>query len=550
LIQVVVLEPNKHLRSAGLAGQSEMKKNPKKRARVKKKSEAIAQKPNVTIRQVVSTSPAGLSLKERLQFLAKDSFIYGGAAALSKAIGLITFPLLARHLSTENYGVFDYLLVVSAFLSILIVFGQDSAVARYYYEHEHTTQRQQIISQSLAFQALVLMLSVPMLWFLAPELARLLRVKPEHVGLLRIVVLQVPLLVLLNFSQNLLKWTFQRAKFLMVSLGQTLIQTLLLLVLVLGFDPSLEHLLILNALCSLFFAALSLFFISPWLAWPKGFARLRQLLPYAIPYGVICVIGAFSPTLERSLTSSLLGTDQLGLYAVGAKIAMLLGLLVNAVQMAWGPFALSLYKQADAGRTYNWVLKLFVLLVSVAALVITLLAQPLIDLLASARYSGAVVVVFPLVMALAVQSSSWITEVGISISKRSNLNLPGQLLAIAIVMLGITVLTPRLGLLGVGYSVLLGAVVNALVASYLAQLAHPLPWRYAPALLILGITLGAGAVWTVLIWHNEVLWGRGVLCVSIALVVVVAWWKIFNQAERSQLLGLLKKKLHQFPTLG
>lgn len=100
------------------------------------------------------------------------------------------------------------------------------------------------------------------------------------------------------------------------------------------------------------------------------------MLPFAIPYGVICIAGAFSPTLERTLTASFLGTESLGLYAAATKMAMLMGLLVSAFQTAWGPVSLSLYKQADAGHTYNWVFKLFALAVCVAALTLTLLAQP------------------------------------------------------------------------------------------------------------------------------------------------------------------------------
>lgn len=523
-----------------------MKSKPKKRGRTDGTQSAAAHGGEMPVSPASNDSPAGLSLKGRLRFLAKDSFIYGGASAISKAIGLITLPLLARHLSTENYGLFDYMLVLSTFLAIFIVFGQDSAVARYFYEYEQLKQRRQVISQSLAFQALMLLICMPVLWVVAPQLADLFNIKPEHVDLLRIVVLQVPLLVLLNFSQNLLKWTFQRTQFLAVSLGQTLIQTLLLLVLVLNFDTKLEHLLMLNALCSFFFAAMSLFFIRRWLAWPNDFVLLRQMLPYAIPYGVISVIGAFSPALERGLTSRLLGVDQLGLYAVAMKIAMLLGLLVNAVQMAWGPFSLSLYKQADAGHTYNWVLKLFALLVSLAVLAITLLAQPLIDVLASARYRGAVIVIFPLVMALAVQATSWITEVGISISKRSHLSLAGQLSSIFVVMLGIAVLTPKFGLLGVGYSVLMGSVVNALISAYLAQQAHRLPWRYAPALTLLSITLAAGTVWTILIWHNEVGWARAVLCAAVVLLLLVAWCVIFSQNERSLLGAMLREHVLTF----
>jgi O-antigen/teichoic acid export membrane protein len=100
-----------------------------------------------------ATNPAGsLSLKGRLHFLLRDATLYGGAAAISKAFALITFPLLARHFSVEEYGVLDYFLVLGSLLAIFFIFGQDSAVARYFYEYEETETRQQLISQSLVFQ--------------------------------------------------------------------------------------------------------------------------------------------------------------------------------------------------------------------------------------------------------------------------------------------------------------------------------------------------------------------------------------------------------------
>ena len=95
----------------------------------------------------MKNSPANLKLKGRLAFLLKDSALYGGAAAISKAFALITFPILARHFSISDYGKIDFFLVLSNLFTVFIIFGQDTAVARYFYEHENVSERKQIISQ-------------------------------------------------------------------------------------------------------------------------------------------------------------------------------------------------------------------------------------------------------------------------------------------------------------------------------------------------------------------------------------------------------------------
>lgn len=404
------------------------------------------------------TNPAGsLSLKGRLQFLLRDATLYGGDAAISKAFALITFPLLACHFTVVEYGVLDYFLVQGSLFAIFFIFGQDSAVAHYFYEHEETDTRQQLISQSLLIQVSGLALFLPLLWIGSEWLTGILIAAPERVLLFKIVLLQLPFLFLINFSQNLLKWTFARAQFLTMSLGFTVVQASLLFIAVLVFDVGIAGVLVVSLATSTVFGALGLVFVRKWLTRPIEFGRLREMLPFAIPYGIICVAGAFSPTLEGTLTDSMLGAESLSLYAAGTKLAMLIGLLVSAFQIAWGPFSLSLYKQADAGHTYNWVFKLFALAVCLAALALTLLAQPLIVLLATDRYIGADVVVFPLVMGLGIQATSWITEIGIGISKRSHLSLHAYEMALVVTLAGILLLTPIFGLLGVGWGGSIGA---------------------------------------------------------------------------------------------
>lgn len=491
-------------------------------------------------------SPRGLSQRGRLGFLLKDSALYGGAAAISKAFALITFPLLARHFRVAEYGVLDYYMVLAGFLATFFIFGQDSAVARFFYEHEETAERRQLISQSLLFQVVGLALFLPLLWFGAEWLTTLLIAAPDRVFLFKIVLLQLPFLLLINFSQNLLKWTFARARFLTMSLGFTVVQATLLVIAVLVFNVGIQGVLLVSLTTSALFGALGLFFVRQWLTRPKDFRRLREMLPFAIPYGVICVAAAFSPTLERTLTATLLGAEDLGLYAAATKIAMLIGLLVSAFQTAWGPFSLSIHKQPDAGHTYNWVLKLFALGMCVAALVLTLLAQPLIHFLATDRYSGAAIVVFPLAMGLAIQATSWITEIGISISKRSYLSLYSYSAAIAVTPAGIWLLAPEFGLLGVGMSVLLGYLIKAVISSWLGQRAYRLPWHYAPVILLMSATLVLGLVAT---WVGQQFGSAAnslVLGVNLFVVLLMGWGLLLDKSEQGRVIALVRGRFPLF----
>jgi O-antigen/teichoic acid export membrane protein len=495
--------------------------------------------------EVKIATPESLSHRGRLGFLLKDSALYGGAAAISKAFGLVTFPLLARHFSVTDYGVVDFFLVLAGFLAVIFIFGQDSAVARYFYEHIDTATRRQLISQSLVFQMAGLVLLIPLLWWSAGWLKQFLIKTQDTEWLFKIVLLQLPFLLLINFSQNLLKWTFARTKFLSMSMGFTVVQASLLVVAVLVFDIGIQGVLVVSLCTSSLFGILGLYFVRGWLTRPRDFRRLREMLSFAIPYGVICVLGAFLPPLERSLTDQLLGAEDLGLYAAGTKVAMLIGLVVSAFQTAWGPFSLSLYKQPDAAHTYNWVLKLFTLGMCVVVLGLALIAQTLIHLLASDRYAGAGVVVFPLSMGLAVQATSWITEIGIGIAKRSYLNLYAYGISVSATLGGILLLAPALGLLGVGMGVLIGHVARASTSSWLAQRAYPLAWHYASVAAVLGLTLafGMAAIWAGHQWgqHAHML----TLGLGLVMVVIVGWSILLNRNERRSVLDMFHSQIQR-----
>ena len=81
-----------------------------------------------------NNGPEKLSSISKLKFLLKDSLYFGGLKAVGMLFPLITTPLLTNHLSVQNYGLYDSSLVLALFFSSFFIFGQDSAVARWFYE--------------------------------------------------------------------------------------------------------------------------------------------------------------------------------------------------------------------------------------------------------------------------------------------------------------------------------------------------------------------------------------------------------------------------------
>ena len=96
---------------------------------------------------------------------------------------------------------------------------------------------------------------------------------------------------------------------------------------------------------------------------------------------------------------------------------MLISLPMSAFEIAWGPFALSIFKEKDASESFRHVLRVFAVLIFMMVLALTALAGPVLQILGSARYEGGAVVVFAVAMGLALQAVGSITSVGIVFRK-------------------------------------------------------------------------------------------------------------------------------------
>lgn len=486
-------------------------------------------------------SPEGLNLKQRLGFLAGDVFVYGGATAVTQAFGLLTFPLLARHFSVEQYGIIDLFSLVAALVTITIVFGQDSAVARYFYATPNEQTRRQLLSQSLALQLCITALAVPTLWWSSAYFVRLLGAAGETAPLLRLVLLQVPFLVFLSFSQNLLKWTFRRREFLIVSLGVTVASALALVVGALAGWLTVRSVFLIFLVSRVLAASLSVWWVRSWLAWPTGWTSLREGWAYALPYGLISVIGVFTPVLQRSIALEFLGEVPMGLLAAAAKIAMLVALPIAAFQTAWGPFSLSVANTEDAQQTYGWILKIFTLCICTFLLLIGLLATDLIRALASERYVAGAGVVFALSFGLAVQGVGWITRLGIDLSKRSYLHLYAFASYVVFSTGLMYLLVLPFGLLGLAWGGALGHAVKAICETWLAQRVHPLGWPLRAAVSLVVLTAAVGTLSDLArtfvgYWYGFISGAFG-----IALLWYVAWRTFFSARERAAALLMLTR---------
>lgn len=425
----------------------------------------------------------------RLKFLIGDTAIYGFANAVSKSLALVTFPIISYNLTVSEFGHFDLALASVGFLATFIIFGQDSATVRFFYDFDDRISRQQIVSLSLFFQICLLIIALPLIFVVVSDQSTSVYLGPKYEELLILILLQVPGQLFSEFSKGVLKFTFERRKFLIITLGQSFTYGAAIASSAWLYELNPTFILKVTLVITSLFGCLGIFFISHWLAVPVKWHYFRSMFKFAVPIGIVCVAGAVFPIWERAAVSSYFGPEQLGLYSAAIKICMIYSLAHAAFQTAWGPFAMSLMHEEDAIVTFNLVAKLVSYAGCTVLLFLQILSEPLIILLAGPKFIGASQLVAPIAFSLLLNSVFMIFEIGITFSKRSYYMMVAYIISLVVLILLLVALPPSFGILSIPASVCLSTIVRVVISVYFAQIAYPLNWKYLPSLLAFSFTI-------------------------------------------------------------
>ena len=149
--------------------------------------------------------------------LFSDTIMYGFVNAFSKLISFLLFPLLATYFTVVEYGVLDYAQSFTTLLVLSLTFGLDSGLVRFFYDNDDKQNRKQLITEVFYFELFLIGIYLFLSYLFKNQIVELLHIKINK--LLGVVILQVPFILLMNFCQNILKWTFQRKQFLSISIS-------------------------------------------------------------------------------------------------------------------------------------------------------------------------------------------------------------------------------------------------------------------------------------------------------------------------------------------
>lgn len=287
---------------------------------------------------------------------------YALGIVMMKGISLLMIPYVTRQLSPVEYGTLEILLIFADVSTLIIGFGLVEALNRYVgLSSENSRDSQTLISQCFILAMCVCLMVMVCLYFLANNIISLL---PAKVSTQQLFLIAFPALLegVIAIPLTLMRMQSLAKRFCFLNVIKAVLQAILVVVL-LQMDYGIDAILIAGALSSLFLVLCLLpyqwqqmdqgWYINWYKNWcSSGFRgeywqRMFEIMRYGAPI-VIGRLGLFAMTgLDRWLLADKVGIEQLAIYAIAVKFALILALLLQPFGLWWFPYRFTLLKQAN-----------------------------------------------------------------------------------------------------------------------------------------------------------------------------------------------------------
>lgn len=463
-----------------------------------------------------------------------QAMYYGVGIVLMKGVSLLMMPYITRHLSPQQYGLLETLVVLADIGTIMIGFGLVEALYRFVGQRSGPA-RARLIASCLVLVTLITVLALLTL-LLFDEL--LLGILPEGISRQALWLIAVPTLAegFIAIPLTLMRMQALAKQFCYYNVIKVVVQALLVVVLL---EAGLGMMAVLwaGAASSVLLVLLLVRYVISQANAGTGLTLCCSDVICLGRYGgpiVLSRLGLFAVTgLDRWLLAERVGVEQLAVYAIACKFALILGLLLQPFTLWWFPHRFQLLQQPDGVRQCAGYALLGTNIGMYLAVVMVMTLPPFLLLILPPDYHLAASIVAWLALVNAVKNAGDLMNLGCFSGQSSQAQMWIQWGCALLAIGGYVALVPQWGIWGAVVVLLLVYSLRLLLFYYISQrqLYLPYPHRLWICNLLAGVAFVAG--------YNQLAFGLSPfeqLLLGVGLAVVLLWLLFWLRVLPSQAL--------------
>lgn len=427
--------------------------------------------------------------------LLRDGVIYGGATLLSGVSNVVLLWLYTRTIEPTEVGVVELITVLQLLIQVAVGLELTQAIARYYGGAETEPERRSYASTGFWSLVSVYAVVCGLLFVSADRIQEVLMGSATSAGVLRPGLVAVFLGIMFYVVRSQLRWELRAMRYAIatgvaaaLTIGLSVYLLAVLRVGVIG---------VFLALGAGYAAGITtcLYGLRRTYAWSFDVSKLRTMLRFSTPL-MISALALFAASYgDRLIIRASLGLGDLGVYAVGARVASVIALASAGFQLGAAPLIYRHYRESGTPEALAQLLRLFIGAGLVGVIALATTSVELLRSFASPAYAEAARIV-PVMALATVLASGYVFLPGLTIRELTPRFAAINIAGAATALLLVAGLTPTYGILGAACGALGGAAVGFMLHALFSQRAYPLPLAWPR----IGIALAIGFATIPLMW--------------------------------------------------
>lgn len=318
--------------------------------------------------------------------LFKQTFIYGLATVLPRALGIVLVPLYVSVLGRDQYGVYAALMAFLILGNVLLSYGMETAFFRFINKHVDKKKIVQSTALTSLTSSTIIFLGLTLLFRESIAAALDFRVEYVTYGLLILALDAFAVLPFVWFRANErpMRYAIIKIFSVLVNLGLNLFFFLALPKLAAAAPDSFWESILLDEnkvayvfIANLIASAITLLILLPlYLKIGFNFSKTiwKGMMRYAFPVLIAGIAFSINEAFDKILLKYMLRPDvantEVGVYAACYKLGVFMTLFATAFRLGIEPFFFNYSKNVDAKQTYATITKYFVIVGSAILLLV------------------------------------------------------------------------------------------------------------------------------------------------------------------------------------
>jgi O-antigen/teichoic acid export membrane protein len=426
--------------------------------------------PVVAVQDSVSTTACPeSSMRSVLSTMLRHGTLYWLAIAVGRFSSILLLPLYTRYLTTTDYGIMELLDLTCAVATSLLGIRLADSMLYHYFNAGTPKDRAAVLNTALLGSLFVGSAAAILGWFAAPLVSSLVFRSPQYAFYFRLVFLSVAFSLPQSLGYSFLRAENRSQWFLALSVMRLVFQVSLILWLLLvrhmGFAAMVWTALITYAIEAVF----ACWYLTHGSRITFQWRVFRELGRYGAPLAVGSIGMLILHFGDRYVLSHWVTLSEIGIYALGYKIGMLVAQAQGGFTQYWSAQMFPILQRQDSAKLYVRVATYYTVLSVFVGLILATFSRPVLELMVPPAYHPAAAFVPVIAVAYVLRGVGDHLRTVFFVEKRTGFDAGVVSCGVVVCMALYAVLIPRMGAWGAAIATVSAFAAMAPMSFWLAQ---------------------------------------------------------------------------------